>query len=76
MSEYINADLSPGINRSLSHKVSKGVIWVTAAGICARGLNFISAIILARLLAPSDFGLMAIILFSNVITATGFKTIK
>ena len=61
---------------SLSHKVSKGVVWVTAAMISARALRFVSAVILARLLAPSDFGLMAIAMavvsLTQGITVTGF----
>lgn len=68
-------DVSP--DSSLSKKVSKGALWVTAASICARGLNVVSAIILARLLAPRDFGLMAIamaiIAFSQGTTQTGFE---
>jgi len=76
--EHNNPNLSAGVDTSLSHKVSKGVIWVTSAGICARCLNFVSAIILARLLMPSDFGLMAIamaiISFSQGTTQTGFES--
>ena len=76
--EHIKADLSPRIDSSLSHKVSKGTIWVTAATICTRGLSLISAIILARLLIPSDFGLMAIAMaivsLSRGTTQTGFES--
>jgi len=61
---------------SLSKKVSKGAFWVTAASISARALSLVSAIILARLLVPEDFGLMAIamaiIAFSQNTTQTGF----
>ncbi len=67
-----------GASRSLSSKVSKGALWVTAAGISARSLNLVSAVILARLLAPEDFGLMAIamsiIAFSQGSTQTGFES--
>lgn len=69
-------DISP--DSSLSKKVSRGALWVTAATICARGLNVVSAIILARLLAPEDFGLMAIamaiVVFSQGTTQTGFES--
>lgn len=69
-------DVSP--DSSLSKKVSKGALWVTAATICARGLSVASAIILARLLAPEDFGLMAIamaiVAFSQGTTQTGFES--
>ncbi|RKY40645.1 MAG: hypothetical protein DRP76_01480 [Candidatus Omnitrophota bacterium] len=78
MSENSKSNLSFEIDSSLSRKVSKGALWVTAANICARGLNVISAIILARLLAPEDFGLMAIamaiITFSQQMTQTGFQS--
>ena len=78
MSEYIKNDLSSGVNSSLSHKVSKGAIWVIVAKICGRGLSLITAIILARLLMPSDFGLMAIamaiISLSQGTTQTGFNS--
>lgn len=70
------ASLSARIDPSFSCKVSKGIIWVTGSSICARGLSFISAIILARLLVPSDFGLMAIVMaiitLSQQTTETGF----
>ena len=62
---------------TLSSKVSKGVVWVTAAMISARVLRFVSAVIMARLLVPSDFGLMAIAMavvsLTEGITPTGFS---
>ncbi|MBA7683971.1 hypothetical protein ES703_92359 [subsurface metagenome] len=76
MTKHVNLDSSFGVDGSLSHKVSKGAIWVIVTKICGRGLSFISAIILARLLIPSDFGLMAIamaiISLSQGTTTTGF----
>lgn len=78
MTEQVKTDLSARIDTSLSHKVSIGIIWVTAIGICGRGLSFISNIILARILTPSDFGLMAIamalISFLQGTTSTGFES--
>ena len=78
MPENSKSNLSFEIDSSLSRKVTKGALWVTAASICARGLNVVSAIILARLLAPEDFGLMAIamaiIAFSQGTTQTGFES--
>ena len=78
MTDKIDAVLNIKIDSSLSKKVSKGALWVTAASICARGLYLVSAIILARLLAPEDFGLMAIamaiIAFSKGTTQTGFQS--
>jgi O-antigen/teichoic acid export membrane protein len=78
MADKLNTGLDIKTDGSLSKKVSKGALWVTAASICARGLNVISAIILARLLAPEDFGLMAItmaiVAFSQGTTQTGFES--
>lgn len=78
MTDKLDAGLDIKIDRSLSKKVTKGALWVTAARICARSLNVVSAIILARLLAPEDFGLMAIamaiVAFSQGTTATGFES--
>ena len=45
---------------SLSKKVVRGGIWVFTLRITNRGLGFIRTIILARLLAPEDFGLIGI----------------
>ena len=77
MTYKLDAGLNIKIDRSLSKKVREGALWMTAASICAKGLNIISAIILARLLAPEDFGLMAIamaiITFSQGTTSTGFE---
>jgi len=63
---------------SLSKKVSKGAVWATVATVCAGGLNIVSAIILARLLAPEEFGLMAIVtaivIFSQGSTQMGLES--
>jgi len=70
--------LAEHLSGSLSKKVSKGVLWVTVSTICTRVLNIASVIILARLLAPEDFGLMAIsmaiVSFSQGTTQTGFES--
>lgn len=59
-------------------KVGLGFRWITLAYIFVRGAGLLSAIILTRLLMPSDFGLMAIsmsfIAFSQGITTTGFDS--
>ena len=78
VAKSVPAEAGKSEQDSLSRKVSKGALWVTATSICASGLNFVSAIILARLLMPSDFGLMAlamaIISFSQGTTQTGFES--
>ena len=69
-------DMPLGIDGDLSQKVSQGALWVTVAIICSRGLGIISSIILARLLLPSDFGLLAIatamVSMMQGLTTTGF----
>lgn len=44
----------------LAKKAAKGLFWVTLSMVFIRALGFIAKIILARLLAPNDFGLLAI----------------
>ena len=39
--------------------MAKGALWMILARLTERGLGFISTIILVRLLAPADFGLVA-----------------
>ncbi len=62
----------------LAKKVNTGALWVTFSSVFIRILNTVSAIILARILAPDDFGLMAIavtiITFSQGATQTGFES--
>jgi lipopolysaccharide exporter len=48
--EFIN-EYSPSISRN--------VLWVAFANIFGRGLNFISGIIVARILLPEDFGIIS-----------------
>jgi len=63
---------------SLSQKISRGIAWVTMAAFVTRATAFITAIVLARLLSPADFGLMAvamtIISFSQGTTWPGFES--
>jgi lipopolysaccharide exporter len=64
-------------SESLSKKVVKGGVWVFSLRILNRGLGFIRTIILARLLAPEDFGLMGIAMLSistlETFSQTGFQ---
>ena len=63
---------------SLSKKVIRGGLWVFGLRITSRGLGFIRTIILARLLAPSDFGLLGIAMLAiatlETFSQTGFQT--
>jgi len=62
---------------SLSKKVIRGGIWVFALRIANRSLGFIRTIILARLLAPHDFGLFGIAMLAiatlETFSQTGFQ---
>lgn len=51
-------------NGSLKRKVIRGGFWVFALRIFRRGFEFVRTIILARLLAPEDFGLIGIALLA------------
>ncbi len=43
---------------SLKRQVASGFFWVTLAQLAGRGLSFVTTLILAKLLAPSMFGLV------------------
>ncbi len=45
---------------SLLARTARGAGWTTALRVLVRGLGFISTLILARFLAPGDFGLVAL----------------
>jgi len=61
----------------LSQRVVRGGFWVFALRIASRGLTLICTVVLARVLAPSDFGLMGIALLTmsalETFTQTGFQ---
>jgi lipopolysaccharide exporter len=62
---------------SLSERVIQGGFWVFALRFTNRGLGFVRKVVLARLLAPEDFGLLGIafLLISTLETfsQTGFQ---
>ncbi len=45
---------------SLAGRVARGASWIAAARLLANLLGFVSMIVVARLLAPEDFGLVAV----------------
>ncbi len=47
---------------SLKSKTMRGMLWVSISNILLKFINFTISVILARLLEPSDFGLVAIAL--------------
>lgn len=52
---------------SLKQKTIKGVTWTSIDLIVNMGFNFVIGVILARLLSPSDYGLIAMIVVFNSI---------
>ncbi len=51
---------SSSSGQTLTSRVAKGTAWVVAARFSMRAIGFINMIIVARLLVPTDFGLVAI----------------
>ena len=62
--------------RSIANRVAKGAMWMVLFKSVERSLGFISTVILARLLVPDDFGLvamaMSIIAMLELLSAFGF----
>lgn len=58
--------------------IFSGFIWKYLERIFTQGLQFIVSIFLARLLAPNDYGIIALVLifiaFANVFITSGFNT--
>lgn len=57
-------------------KVLSGLFWTFGERILAQGVSFVLSIILARLLFPSEYGIIAMVMvfinIANVFTSTGF----
>jgi len=66
--------VSPG--ETLAHRVVTGAVWVYSLQLALRGLSLIRTWILARLLAPEDFGIVGIATLATgvleVFSQTGF----
>jgi PST family polysaccharide transporter len=57
------------VAETLSRSVKRGAAWVIVSRITLQGLNLSTSIVLARLLTPTDFGLMGIVgLFTELAT--------
>lgn len=65
------------MNDSLQKKTLHGVLWSTIDNFARLGITFVFGIILARLLSPEDFGVIALltifIAISNVFIDSGFS---
>lgn len=64
-------------SESISKRVARGGFWILALRFTNRGLGFVRTIILARLLAPSDFGLLGLAMLAittlETFSETGFN---
>ena len=62
----------------LKDKITHGVFWQGLERVGSYGISFIVSIILARLLSPEEFGVIAIMMvfitLSNVFIDSGFST--
>lgn len=64
------------MEREFRQKVADSLIWSLGSQVGWQGLNFIVSVILARLLSPREFGLMAMVItltnFAGIFTELGF----
>lgn len=64
----------PSTERPLSHRTSRAGAWASASRI-VKALQLVSGVVLARVLTPQDFGLVAVALaaitLTDALTATG-----
>lgn len=63
-------------NKKIKEKVLSGLIWTFGERILAQGVSFVLSIILARILMPNEYGIIAMVMvfinIANVFTSTGF----
>ncbi len=58
-SQTLAAELSAGPPRSLGRQARHGVVWTTAQSLVNRGSGVVVFLVLARLLTPHEFGVLA-----------------
>lgn len=63
-------------NKKIKEKVLSGLVWTFGERILAQGISFVLSIILARILMPNEYGIIAMVMvfinIANVFTSTGF----
>lgn len=63
---------------SLSKKVFSGVFWKFSERILAQLISFVVSVVIARILSPEDYGLVAMVMIfitiANVFVSNGFST--
>ena len=64
------------MSSGLQNKMAKGAIWMVLFKLVERSLGLVSTLILARLLSPADFGVVAMamsfIIMAELLSAFGF----
>ncbi len=61
-SAEIVTDQAAGANHTLAHRVRSGVGWKASSSLISQLIGFVRAIVIARLLAPEEFGLFGMAL--------------
>jgi len=65
--------------KSVGHQVAKGAVWMVAARLAVKGIGIVSIMILARVLTPDDFGVIAlassIYAMIELMRSMGFDTV-
>jgi len=65
-------------DKTAKEKVFSGVFWKFSERILAQGISFIVSVVLARILMPEDYGMVAMvtifIALADVFVSTGFST--
>ncbi|MEO7760694.1 MAG: oligosaccharide flippase family protein, partial [Casimicrobiaceae bacterium] len=63
----------------MSHRLAAGALWMVLAKLAERSLGLVSTLILVRLLAPADFGIvamaMSLIALLELFSAFGLDTV-
>ncbi len=66
------------MSKSLSERSLSAIVWVLLDKLGGSVMNFVVTIILARLLSPEDFGVVAMVMvffeFSSIFVESGFST--
>ncbi|MEW6990616.1 lipopolysaccharide biosynthesis protein [Colwelliaceae bacterium 6441] len=61
-----------------SQKLVSGAVWMLLTRMVIKSLGIVSSVVLARLLVPEDFGLVAVVMaiyaFFNIFSAAGFNS--
>ena len=74
--QVVEEDIDQRVSEPLSKRVVKGGLWIFALRALNRGFGFLRTIVLARLLAPQDFGLLGVALVAigalEAFSQTGF----